>query len=293
MLPTQEQSAIASSPRTGADVKSPQQIWAVWLKKLLSPEVIAPLVVGILAILAWDIFVRVTKMPPYLLPGPFLVLKTLISDWNTLFPSLIITLQITIAAFVSAVVSGLLIAILFTQSKWIERSFFPYAVILQTTPIVAIAPLIIIWLRNNSFAALVVCAWIVALFPIISNTTLGLNSVDHNLSNVFQLYKASRWQTLLYLRLPAAMPYFLGGLRISGGLALIGAVVAEFVAGTGGTSSGLAYQILMASYNLQIPKMFAALFLTTALGVIIFVALTVLSDFLLKNWHESAVKREN
>ncbi len=293
MLPTQEQSAIASSPRTGADVKSPQQIWAVWLKKLLSPEVIAPLMVGILAILAWDIFVRVTKMPPYLLPGPFLVLKTLISDWNTLFPSLIITLQITIAAFVSAVVSGLLIAILFTQSKWIERSFFPYAVILQTTPIVAIAPLIIIWLRNNTFAALVVCAWIVALFPIISNTTLGLNSVDHNLSNVFQLYKASRWQTLLYLRLPAAMPYFLGGLRISGGLALIGAVVAEFVAGTGGTSSGLAYQILMASYNLQIPKMFAALFLTTALGVIIFVALTVLSDFLLKNWHESAVKREN
>ncbi len=293
MLPTQEQSAIASSPRTGADVKSPQQIWAVWLKKLLSPEVIAPLVVGILAILAWDIFVRVTKMPPYLLPGPFLVLKTLISDWNTLFPSLIITLQITIAAFVSAVISGLLIAILFTQSKWIERSFFPYAVILQTTPIVAIAPLIIIWLRNNTFAALVVCAWIVALFPIISNTTLGLNSVDHNLSNVFQLYKASRWQTLLYLRLPAAMPYFLGGLRISGGLALIGAVVAEFVAGTGGTSSGLAYQILMASYNLQIPKMFAALFLTTALGVIIFVALTVLSDFLLKNWHESAVKREN
>ncbi len=293
MLPTQEQSAIASSPRTGADVKSPQQIWAVWLKKLLSPEVIAPLVVGILAILAWDIFVRVTKMPPYLLPGPFLVLKTLISDWNTLFPSLIITLQITIAAFVAAVVSGLLIAILFTQSKWIERSFFPYAVILQTTPIVAIAPLIIIWLRNNTFAALVVCAWIVALFPIISNTTLGLNSVDHNLSNVFQLYKASRWQTLLYLRLPAAMPYFLGGLRISGGLALIGAVVAEFVAGTGGTSSGLAYQILMASYNLQIPKMFAALFLTTALGVIIFVALTVLSDFLLKNWHESAVKREN
>jgi NitT/TauT family transport system permease protein len=232
-------------------------------------------------------------MPPYLLPGPFLVLQTLISDWTILFPSLLITLQITIAAFVAAVVSGLLVAILFTQSKWIERSLFPYAVILQTTPIVAIAPLIIIWLKNNTFAALVVCAWIVAFFPIVSNTTLGLNSVDHNLSNVFQLYQASRWQTLLYLRLPAAMPYFLGGLRISGGLALIGAVVAEFVAGTGGARSGLAYQILMASYNLQIPRMFAALFLTTALGVIIFVLLTLLSDFLLNNWHESAVKREN
>ncbi len=268
-------------------------ISSAWLKKLAPADVIAPVLVGILVILAWDIFVRVTKMPPYLLPSPFLVLQTLISDWDALFPSLIITLQITLVAFVAAVVSGLLVAILFTQSKWIERSFFPYAVILQTTPIVAIAPLIIIWLKNNTFAALVICAWIVAFFPIVSNTTLGLNSVDHNLSNVFQLYKASRWQTLLYLRLPSALPYFLGGLRISGGLALIGTVVAEFVAGTGGTRSGLAYQILMASYNLQIPRMFAALLMTTALGIIIFVALTVLSDFLLRNWHESAVKREN
>lgn len=264
-----------------------------FFKLLRSPEVVAPLIVGILAIIVWDVFVRVMHLPPYLLPGPLLVVQTLINDWGELFPSLVITLQITVAAFVAAVVSGLLISILFTQSKWIERSLFPYAVVLQTVPIVAIAPLIIIWLRNNTFAALVVCAWIVAFFPIVSNTTLGLNSVDHNLSNVFQLYKASRWQTLLYLRLPAAMPYFLGGLRISGGLALIGAVVAEFVAGTGGTRSGLAYQILMASFNLQIPRMFAALIMTTGLGIIIFVLLTLLSDYLLRNWHESAVKSEN
>ncbi|HEY9637003.1 MAG TPA: ABC transporter permease [Coleofasciculaceae cyanobacterium] len=284
---------MVSNGRRSAVTDVPEPSWSAWLKKLASADVIAPVVVGVLVILAWDIFVRVTKMPPYLLPGPLLVLQTLISEWSTLFPSLIITLQITIAAFVAAVVSGLLVSILFTQSKWIERSFFPYAVILQTTPIVAIAPLIIVWLRNNTFAALAVCAWIVAFFPIVSNTTLGLNSIDHNLSNVFQLYKASRWQTLLYLRLPSALPYFLGGLRISGGLALIGAVVAEFVAGTGGAQSGIAYQILMSSYNLQIPRMFAALFLTTTLGVIIFVLLTILSDFLLGNWHESAVKREN
>lgn len=291
MLPAPETTSLNSSP--SQQVKGTSLAWKTKLKKVLSAEVIAPIIVGIIALIAWDIFVRVTKLPPYLLPGPLLVLQTLISDWAELFPSLIITLQITIVAFITAVVSGVLVAILFTQSKWIERSFFPYAVILQTTPIVAIAPLIIIWLKNNTFAALVVCAWIVAFFPIVSNTTLGLNSVDHNLSNVFQLYKANRWQTLLYLRLPAAMPYFLGGLRISGGLALIGAVVAEFVAGTGGARSGLAYQILMASYNLQIPRMFAALFMTTALGVLIFVGLTVLSDLLLKNWHESAVKREN
>lgn len=263
------------------------------LAKLGSAEVIAPVIVGGVALVAWEAAVRIFEMPAYLLPGPLLVLQTLIAEWPQLFPSLLVTLQITVVAFIAATVSGLLIAIVFTQSKWIERSFFPYAVILQTTPIVAIAPLIIIWLKNNTFAALVVCAWIVAFFPIVSNTTLGLNSADHTLKNLFHLYGASRWQTLWYLRLPSALPYFLGGLRISGGLALIGAVVAEFVAGTGGARSGLAYQILMSSYNLQIPRMFAALALTTVLGVLIFVGLTVVSDRLLRHWHESAVQREN
>ncbi|MDZ8188877.1 MAG: ABC transporter permease [Nostoc sp. ChiSLP02] len=263
------------------------------LDKLISTDVFAPIAVGILALLLWDILVRVMHLPPYILPSPILVFQTLITDWNELFPSLLITLQITIVAFVAAAISGLFIAILFAQSKWIERSLFPYAVILQTTPIVAIAPLIILWLKNNTFAALVVCAWIVAFFPIVSNTTLGLKSVDRNLLNLFQLYKASRWQTLIYLRLPSAMPYFLGGLKISGGLALIGAVVAEFVAGTGGAKSGIAYRILISSYNLQIPRMFAALLLTTGLGVLIFVGLSALSEFILSKWHESAVKEEN
>ncbi len=263
------------------------------LKTLLSWDVAAPLLVGMLFLIIWDVFVRITETPPYLLPGPWLVLETLLQEWPDLIPSLLITLKITVVAFGAAVGSGLLISILFTQSKWIERSFFPYAVVLQTTPIVAIAPLIIIWLRNNTFAAMVVCAWIDPYYPIISNTTLGLNSVDHNLINLFQLYKANRWQTLIYLRLPSAMPYFLGGLRISGGLSLIGAVVAEFVAGTGGQRSGIAYQILISSFNLQVPRMFAALLLTTGLGVLIFVSMTILSDQVLKSWHESALRREN
>ena len=273
--------------------KSATQSSNTKFKRLLSLDVLAPLLVGIVALVLWEVLVRVTGIPVYILPGPVLVFTTLITDWQDLFPSLLVTLQITVVAFITAAISGLLISILFTQSKWIERSLFPYAVILQTTPVVAIAPLIILWLKNNTFAALVVCAWIVAFFPIVSNTTLGLNSVDRNLINLFQLYKASPWQTLLYLRLPSAMPYFLGGLRISGGLALIGAVVAEFVAGTGGNQSGIAYRILISSYNLQIPRMFAALFLTTGLGVLIFVGLTVLSDLLLRHWHESAVKQEN
>lgn len=270
-----------------------------WIAQLVSPDVLAPVGVGGLALILWEVGVRITNTPPYLLPGPLLVFQTLIQEWGVLFPSLLVTFKITVVAFIAAIVSGLLVAILFTQSKWIERSFFPYAVILQTTPIVAIAPLIILWVRqvvpeeSSTFVSLVICAWIVAFFPILSNTTLGLNSADHNLMNLFQLYKASPWKTLLYLRLPSALPYFLGGLRISGGLALIGAVVAEFVAGTGGTQSGIAYQILMSSFNLQIPRMFAALFMTTVLGVLIFVVLTVSSDLLLRNWHESVVKREN
>ena len=269
------------------------------IRQILSPDLLAPVLVGILMLGAWEAGVRISGIPPYLLPSPILVLQTLVKDWGQLFPSLLITLQITVVAFIAAVGSGLLVAILFAQSKWIERSFFPYAVILQTTPIVAIAPLIIIWVRqavpgeNSTFVSLVICAWIVAFFPILSNTILGLNSADHNLLNLFQLYRSSRWKTLIYLRLPSALPYFLGGLRISGGLALIGAVVAEFVAGTGGTQSGIAYQILMSSFNLQIPRMFAALLMTTVLGVAIFAGLTLLSNVLLRNWHESAVKQEN
>lgn len=268
------------------------------LRRIFTADLLAPAIVGFLFLLIWDLFVRISQTPPYILPGPFLVFQTLLRDWQELFPALLVTFKITIVAFIAAVVSGVLVAVLFTQSRWIERSFFPYAVILQTTPIVAIAPLIILWVRkivpepNTTFVALVICAWIVAFFPIISNTTLGLNSADHNLVDLFQLYRASRWQTLLYLRLPSALPYFLGGLRISGGLALIGAVVAEFVAGTGGAQSGLAYQILISSYNLQIPRMFAALLLTTLMGVTIFVGLTILSDLLLRHWHESAIKRE-
>jgi NitT/TauT family transport system permease protein len=289
----------SSSPRLRGDRHLSQTPPLQKVQQLFSAEILAPVLVGLLALVVWEVGVRLTNTPPYILPGPILVLQTLFRDWNVLFPALLVTLKITIVAFIAAIVSGLFIAVLFTQSKWVEKSFFPYAVILQTTPIVAIAPLIILWVRqvvpgeSSTFVSLVICAWIVAFFPILSNTTLGLNSADHTLVNLFQLYRASRWQTLLYLQVPSALPYFLGGLRISGGLALIGAVVAEFVAGTGGTRSGIAYQILMSSFNLQIPRMFAALLLTSVLGVAIFAALTVFSDFLLRNWHESAVRREN
>ncbi len=254
-------------------------------------RIVAPAIIGLLALAAWEIAVRVNAVPTYILPGPILIAQTLVKDWSTLAVSLGITLQITFAALIAAAVLGLLIAILFAQSRLIELSLFPYAVILQVTPIVAIAPLIIIWVDDVRLV-LLICAWIVAFFPILSNTTLGLNSADHNLLDLFRLYRATRWQVLWRLRLPSSMPYFLAGLRIAGGLALIGAIVAEFVAGTGGRASGLAYRILEAGYQLQIPRMFAALVLVSLTGIAIFLALSLVSHLLLRSWHESALKRD-
>ena len=257
----------------------------------MSIKVAAPLVLGLLMLGLWEGAVRALAVPPYILPGPILVAETLVADWSTLLPSLVVTLEITLAALAAAVVVGGLLAVLFSLSRWVELSLFPYAIILQVTPIVAIAPLIIVW-ANDVDLSLLICAWLVAFFPILSNTILGLRSVDPNLISLFDLYGAGRWRTLLHLRLPAALPYFLGGLRISGGLALIGAVVAEFVAGTGGSASGLAWRILESSYQLKIPRMFAALVLVSATGIAIFLLLTLLSHLLLRHWHESALAPE-
>lgn len=256
------------------------------------PRILAPLFVGVLVLGLWEFAVRWNEVPSYVLPGPILVGQTLIADWGTLSTSLWITLRITFMALAAAVIVGVALAVLFTQSKWLEMALLPYAVILQVTPIVAIAPLIIIWAGDINLS-LLICAWIVAFFPILSNTILGLNSADHNLINFFQLHGATRWQTLRYLKLPAALPYFLAGLKISGGLALIGAVVAEFVAGTGGSESGLAYRILEAGYQLKIPRVFAALLMISLSGIAIFLATSLLSHLLLRRWHESALKREN
>lgn len=253
---------------------------------------VLPVLVFIVMIVSWDRIVVWNEIPHYILPGPGLVLETLIKDWAMLLEALLVTLQITLMALAVAVIGGGGLAILFTQSRWVEMSFYPYAVILQVTPIVAIAPLIFIYV-DSRIAGLLLCAWLVAFFPVLSNTTLGLNSADHNLRDLFRIYGASRWQTLRFLQLPSALPYFLGGLRIAGGLSLIGAVVAEYVAGTGGLKSGLAFRILEAGYRLNIPRMFAALILIAVTGVVIFAGLSFLSHMLLRKWHESALKRDH
>jgi NitT/TauT family transport system permease protein len=250
-----------------------------------------PLAIGLAAIAGWELVVAVNNIPHYILPAPSLVATSLWHDWVTLWPSLVITLKVTFMALAVAVAGGVGLAVMFTLSPWVERSFYPYAIILQVTPVISIAPLILIYVDNVQMA-LLICAWIVAFFPILSNTTLGLNSTDHNLRDLFTLYGASRWQTLWRLRLPNAMPYFLGGLKIAGGLSLIGAVVAEFAAGSAGSGSGLAYRILESGYRLNIPRMYAALIMISVTGILIFMATSTVATLVLRNWHESAVKKE-
>ncbi len=252
--------------------------------------ILLPVAILVLAVAGWEAVVQLNEIPPYILPAPSQIAATLVKDWPVLFGSLLVTLRITFLALFAAVVGGVLLAILFAQSRWIELSFFPFAVILQVTPIVAIAPLLLIYLEPGT--AVLVCAFLVAFFPILSNTALGLASADHNLRDLFDLYGASRFKQLVYLRLPAALPYFLGGLRIGGGLALIGAIVAEIAAGTAGQGSGLAFRIIESGYRLNIPRMFAALFLISVAGILIFLLFTALSHLLLHRWHESARKRE-
>jgi len=250
-----------------------------------------PLAIMLAAIFFWDRICVWNEIPRYILPRPWEVVATLYTDAGLLFGSLLTTLRITVLSLVLAVLGGVGLAVLFAQSKWVEMSFFPFAVILQVTPIVAVFPLINIYVDNQT-AKLLLCAWIVAFFPILSNTTLGLNSVDRNLIDLFRLNGATRWQELWHLRLPAAMPYFLGGLKIAGGLSLIGAVVAEFVAGSSGQSSGLASRIIEAGYRLNAPRLFAALILISFTGIVIFLVMSLISHLALRRWHESALKQE-
>lgn len=254
-------------------------------------RVLAPAAVGIVVLSAWQALVVLYRIPAYLVPSPLLVLRTLVADRVLLLHALASTLGVALAALAIAVAAGVAAALVFAQSRWIETSLFPYAILLQVTPIVSIAPLIIIWV-HDLWVALVLCAVVVAIFPVISNTTLGLRSVDPGLADLFRLSGASRSQTLWRLRVPGALPYFFGGLRIASGLALIGAVVAEFVAGTGGASAGLAYQILLAGMQLDIPRMFAALTLIAAAGIALFAVTAALARAALARWHESELPHE-
>ena len=255
-------------------------------------SVAIPIFMVILAIAAWQAHITFNQVPRYIMPAPLDVVTALWTDWGTLAPSLLVTLRITFMALGIALLGGVGLAIVLVQSRWIELALFPFAVILQVTPMIAIAPLLIIYMPDTQ-SALLTCAFVVAFFPILSNMVAGLKSVDHNLLNLFELYGASRWQTLIHLKLPSSLPYFAAGLRIGGGLSLIAAVVAEFAAGSAGKGSGLAFRLLESGYRLNYPRLYAALLLLMGTGVAIFALTSLISWLLLHRWHESAIRREN
>ncbi|HWU65189.1 MAG TPA: ABC transporter permease [Ensifer sp.] len=261
-------------------------------RREIALRIAVPLAMVAVLVLIWHFGVVWSGVPPYILPSPGAVVSALIGDWSLLFPALLVTTKITLMSLALALIGGVGFAIFLVQSRWIEIAFYPIAVILQVTPIVAISPLILIYAPTTQ-VALLICAFLVAFFPILSNMVQGLKSVDHNLLNLFDLYGASRWQTLIYLKIPAAQPYFMTGLRIGGGLALIAAVVAEFAAGSAGASSGLAFRLLESQFRMNIPRLFAALLMLSALGVAIFAATSFISWLALHRWHESNLKREN
>ncbi len=254
-------------------------------------RILLPALIVTLLGCTWEVMVRVNEIPHYILPAPSLVLKTLVNNWGSLAPALWFTIKLTLIALLAAVVGGVLLAMAFALSRWVEISLFPIAVVLQVTPIVAIAPLILIYV-DSTMMALLICAWIVAFFPILSNTVIGLKSADSNLRDLYTLYEATAWQRFRFLLIPSALPYFLGGLKIAGGLALIGAVVAEFTAGSAGRNTGLASRILESMFRTEIPMMFAALLLVSLLGIVIFVLFAALARALLGHWHESEMKQE-
>lgn len=254
------------------------------MKRLLNNAL--PALTLILIILAWEFGVQWAQIPAYTLPAPSAIGTTLVNNWPSLATSWWFTIKITLGALILACLGGILIASVFSLSPKLEHAFFPIAVVLQVTPIVAVAPLMLIYIESTS-AALLLCAWIVAFFPILSNTVTGLRATDRNLVELFRLYRASPWQKLALLRAPAALPYFLTGLKISGGLSLIGAVTAEMVAGSAGRETGLASRILEASFRTETPKMFAALALLVLTGVLLFALFNALSYFLLRDWHSS------
>jgi NitT/TauT family transport system permease protein len=264
-------------------------------------KIVLPLVVFAAAIAAWEAIVRIEGVPPYILPAPSLIARTLVADWSLLSGSLLTTLGTTLAGLVLAVLGGVVLAVLLSLSRIVEYSLYPFAVVLQVTPVIAIAPLLLIYMPQD--VAVLACAWLVAFFPVLSNTMLGLQSVDRNLMELFQLYGApasrgplarlrARLKALWVLRRPAALPAFLAGLRIAGGLSLIGAVVAEMAAGSAGAGSGLAYRIIESQYRLNIPRLFAALVLLALTGIGLFLVLAALNHVLLRRWHESALDRE-
>ena len=244
------------------------------------------IVVIVSLFILWEVLFHALSLRWYLLPPPSMILESIQSNFFSLMGSLAVTLKVTLTALIASVVISVCLAIIFYFSKFVERSMMPITVVLQVTPIIAIAPLISIWVDSSQMATLI-CAFLVAFFPLLTNTISGLKSTERNHLDLMKLYRANKYQLLRYVVLPNALPYFLSGLKISTGLALIGAIVGEFVIGPISGHSGLAYRIIESGYQLEIPKMFASVVLISITGILLFNLIRLISYLILRSWHSS------
>ena len=251
------------------------------VKRLVPPVLV---LVGACAVLeAW---VRVAKVPAYLLPRPTAVLDRLVTDAGSLAASTAETAKAALAGFAASAVFGVIVAVALSSSSLVRRAFYPYTVIFQTVPIIAIAPLLIFWF-DPGFQAVAICAFVVSVFPVITNTLTGLLSADPALVDLFRLYGARRRDALWKLRLPSALPALFSGLRVAAGLAVIGTVVAEFLVGEIGESAGVGVRINSSAKYGRPDTVFAAVILTSLLGLALFGAVNLIGHLLLRRWHAS------
>ena len=242
-----------------------------------------PVLCFALVVLVWHLAVRLLAIKPFLLPSPMAVAMAMGKHADQLLTGAWLTLSSALTGFGLSFLCGFLIALLFSQSRLIERSLYPYAIFLQTVPIVAIAPLIVLWI-GHGFHGVVAVSFIISLFPVIVNTTAGLTAVEPALLDLFALNNASRWQLLAKLRIPHAVPHMLTGAKISSGLSVIGAIVGDFFAGFSTEDFGLGYYILMTNAQGKTDFLFACIFFCTLLGLAIFIAVNLLSNFIMAHW---------
>jgi NitT/TauT family transport system permease protein len=260
--------------------------WRLFVKKVFPPLTAFVIFIG-----GWELINRLFGIPSYLLPKPTDIVQAGEENFRNLLVSVTTTFTEAVLGFALSIVFGAAGAILLASSKIVERSVYPYAIILQTIPIVAVAPIIVIWF-GAGMTAIVIIAFLIGFFPMLSNTLIGLNSTDQNMKNLFILYNASPMQTMWRLRLPAALPYMVAGLKISCTLAVIGAIVGEYVAGIGGGEGGLGYAITFAAARLRTPYLFACGLSASVLGIGFFLIVNAFSKWMLSSWHESEMSSE-
>lgn len=283
---------VKSVPANGEElVAGLRDVQAARSKRKLNLKYLGPIVALVIFFSIWQFVPMILDIKPFILPKPSDIVAAAVKDWHLLWPAMQITIFESVIGFLLSAVVGIGISVLLASSRVLEISLYPYAVILQTIPIIAIAPIIVIWF-GSGFNSIVIISFLIGFFPIVSNTLMGLNSVDKNMGDLFKLYNANKWQTMMKLRIPAAMPFIMSGLKVSCTLAIIGSITGEYIAGIGGGKGGLGYAITVAAVQLKTPYLFACAIAGALFGIVFYLIVSMISRLVLKSWHESAMKVE-